>query len=357
MNATRGKNRLQAGYTRRMHSLTGGSVGKRLAVGVSLAGALILAIALTASRTSLSTSTVPSRARLASLPEGPRLMFLSMERDAYLRVAVAPLQTPETAAYVTGLKCDRVYFAASRGICLTTKAEGRENKYFAQVFDERFEPLHTIPLKGNPSRVRVSPDGRRAAATVFESGHSYAAHGFSTLTLVFDLESGRVLGDLEAFRTFKDGKRFSAIDFNFWGLTFAADGNAFYATLRTAGTNYLVRGDIDRREMHTVRTGVECPSLSPDNKRLVFKKRIGSQTSGWWQLAALDLATMDETPLLGETSSVDDQVEWLDDDHVLYQKTGSQTDVWSIRATRDGAAQPYARAAYSPAVIRTSSGT
>ena len=29
-----------------------------------------------------------------------------------------------------------------------------------------------------------------------------------------------------------------------WGVTFAADSNVFYATLRTAGTTYLVTGDV-----------------------------------------------------------------------------------------------------------------
>jgi hypothetical protein len=300
----------------------------------------------------------PARAALDAPPTGPRLVFLSMGRDTYLRISVAPLDAPETAAFVTPLSCERVYYAGGRGLCLTAKANGMATDYFAEILDDRFQRKHTIALKGNPSRVRVSPDGRRAAATVFESGHSYAEHGqFSTRTLVFDLESGTVLGDLEAFRVLKDGSPFSHVDFNFWGLTFAANGNTFYATLATRGTNYLVRGDLDRREMHVVRAGIECPSLSPDNSRLVFKKRIGSRTNGWWQLAALDLATMTETPLLGETRSVDDQVEWLDNDHVLYQMTGtgsSGADVWVVHVSRNGKARPFARAAYSPAVVRHS---
>jgi hypothetical protein len=297
----------------------------------------------------------PTPAMLATVPAGPRFVFLSMGRDTFRRVAVAPLDAPEHSAYVTSLSCERVYFAGGRGLCLTIRAKGTSQDYKAEVFDEQFQRLHTIPLTGNPSRVRVSPDGRRAAATVFESGHSYAAHEqFSTRTLVFDLASGRVLGDLEAFRALKDGKRFDAVDFNVWGLSFAADRNTFYATLATGGTNYLVRGSVDEREMHVVRPGIECPSLSPDNSRIVFKKRIGSSTSGWWQLAALDLASMEETLLLGESRSVDDQVEWLDNKHVLYQMTGTGTaaDVWVVEVSRNGEARPFARAAYSPAVVR-----
>ena len=37
-------------------------------------------------------------------------------------------------------------------------------------------------------------------------------------------------------------------DFNFWGVTFARDGNRFYATLGTGGKTYLVEGDVAARQ-------------------------------------------------------------------------------------------------------------
>ena len=129
------------------------------------------------------------------------------------------------------------------------------------------------------------------------------------------------------WRTSPSGAKGSASarsDFNFWGLTFERDGNGFYATLDTRGVQYLVRGNIDRKEVHVVRADVECPSLSPDNTQLVFKRLIGARSRGWWQLARLDLATNTETVLARETRSVDDQVEWLDDSAVLYHLTGSR---------------------------------
>ena len=189
---------------------------------------------------------------------------------------------------------------------------------------------------------------------MFESGHSYAQEGFSTKTTVIDLSSGATVCDLEEFAVWKDNERFEAKDFNFWGLTFERDGNAFYATLDTGGISYLVKGDIDRREMRVVRAGAECPSLSPDNRRIVFKKRIGSRSRGWWQLARFDLATAEETVLAKETHSVDDQVEWLDNDAVLYHLTGSSTaaDLWMLPV--DGMSPPrlLLANAYSPAVVR-----
>ena len=65
-----------------------------------------------------------------------------------------------------------------------------------------------------------------------------------------------------------------------------------------------------------LRTGVECPSLSPDGTRIAFKKR-NPGTVVTWGISVLDLATLEDHPL-AETRNVDDQVEWLDDQTVIY---------------------------------------
>jgi hypothetical protein len=57
---------------------------------------------------------------------------------------------------------------------------------------------------------------------------------------------------------------------------------------------------------------------------------------------------MRETPL-AETRSVDDQAEWLDDEHVLY---GLDESIWTVPADGSGAPQLFARRADSPAVVR-----
>jgi hypothetical protein len=292
---------------------------------------------------------------LAALPARPQLMFVSVASDdSHQHLSVASLEGLDRGRYVTPLACDRIYFAGSRGICLATEIDGTSALHLARIFDQQFQPTFRVPLSGPPSRVRISSDGRRAAATVFESGHSYAQQGFSTKTTVIDLSDGRVICDLEEFAVWKDGQRIHAKDFNFWGLTFAEDGNQFYATLETGGISYLVKGDIDRREVQIVRGGVECPSLSPDGAKLVFKKRLGSRSRGWWQLARFDLATNEEKVLDKETQSVDDQVEWLDNQTVMYHLTGSGSaaDLWTLAV--DGSSEPklLLREAYSPAVVR-----
>ena len=91
--------------------------------------------------------------------------------------------------------------------------------------------------------------------------------------------------------------------------------------------------------------GVECPSLSPDGRRIAFKSRRGNQ----WRLHVLDLETRRRTAL-AETRSVDDQVEWLDEGRILY---GLEGNIWVVPADGSGAPRVYVRNALSPAVVRS----
>jgi Tol biopolymer transport system component len=173
----------------------------------------------------------------------------------------------------------------------------------------------------------------------------------STATILLDTTTGASLGNLEEFQTWKDGKLFQAPDFNFWGVTFAQDSNRFYATLRNGDTTYLVKGDVVARTLTVLHEAVECPSLSPDGTRIAFKKRTGDR----WQLTVLDLATMTEIPL-AEKEDVDDQVEWLDNTRILYQKAddASQKRMSLFVVPADGSGNPkiFLQNATSPAVIR-----
>ena len=75
-------------------------------------------------------------------------------------------------------------------------------------------------------------------------------------------------------------------------------------------------GDVVDRRMDVIGDNVECPSLSPDEQRLVFKNRVTGSRA--WRLHARDLPSGRTWPI-AETRSVDDQAEWLDNGHVLYQ--------------------------------------
>jgi hypothetical protein len=197
------------------------------------------------------------------------------------------------------------------------------------------------------------------AITVFVMGAAYAGTAFSTKTTILDMATGDELGDLEQFTTWRNGARFKAADFNFWGVTFARDSNVFYATLRTAArsshaTTYLVRGDLGLRKLTVLQENVECPSLSPDNRLIAFKKRVGSELAPW-RFHVLDLTTSTDRPIAAETRSIDDQIEWLDDDHVLYAVRGSipsSLDVWVAPLDNSAPARIFLPEAESPIVVR-----
>jgi hypothetical protein len=285
------------------------------------------------------------------------LLRSTTQDNTFGHLAFAPLGQPEGGRYVSDLACERVYYAAGQGICLQAD-RGVFTTYRAVLFDDQLRPRSTVPLAGIPSRARVSPDGRLASVTVFVSGHSYSDGGFSTRTTIIDTATGGEVGDLEGFAVSRDGAQIQAPDFNFWGITFARDSNRFYATLGTGGKTYLVEGDVRERRARILREGVECPSLSPDETRIAFKHLSAAGPRPVWQVAVLDLATLAETVLPSETHSVDDQIEWLDDGHVVYglsaetSPPSARTDVWVLPV--DGSAPPrlLLQGAWSPAVSR-----
>jgi hypothetical protein len=251
-----------------------------------------------------------------------------------------------------GLTCERLSFGGGRGLCLHLQ-RGVFNTYTAVLLDRNLKPGATIKLEGLPSRTRVSPDGRVGATTVFVLGDDYAA-AFSTRTTLIDLSGGDQIGELEEFSTWRDNARIRAVDFNFWGVTFAKDGNVFYAALRTAGSTFLVRGDLALRKLTVVRANVECPALSPDNRLLAYKKRIGPSPDSW-RLHVLDLQTNVERIIAAETRYIDDQVEWLDNRQLLYaipRRTTTMSDVWVAPIDSVGPARIFLPLAESPIVVQ-----
>lgn len=289
--------------------------------------------------------------RLARPPERPFVMFASMAADdTFYRLAVAPLTDPAGPRFFSDLRCERLDFASTRGVCLTTEFEGLTARHVARVFDDTFRVVGIVPLTGVPTRTRFSADGSRAALTVFESGHSYADAAFSTRTTLIDTLNGGLIEHLEAFAVSKGGAPFRRVDFNYWGVTFI-DNDRFFATLATGGIPHLVEGRISDKTIRIVRDHVECPSLSPDGTRLVYKRMTDRR--GRWQLYLLDVGTMKDRALASESRSVDDQVEWLDPDHILYQLPSSRgADVWILEVDAADPPRTFIPVASSPSVVR-----
>ena len=299
--------------------------------------------------------TVASQERAAPLGSEPVLVFESTALgEDFGKLATVDAAVPDGPRRLTALDCERVDVRGGTGLCLRSD-RGFVTTYEAVGFDDSFEETFSIPLAGTPSRVRLSPSGSMAGVTVFVTGHSYAQAGFSTQTTLIDVAAAEVVADLEVdFEVVRDGATWREIDFNFWGVTFV-DDDAFYATLGTGGSTYLVRGDVAARRMEVVTGGVECPSLSPDGTRIAYKVRsddgLGPVT---WRIAVMDLATMQITEL-AETANVDDQVGWLDDGTVIYglPRSGSpaETDMWRVPADGTGAPALLVPHAWSAVVV------
>jgi hypothetical protein len=327
-----------------------------LAAAALLVCVAVVSVLHAADRAEKKDRTQPGGPRVApgvvTLDTGKQMIFRNMSWGPYRDDLVSvPASDPGGTRTAAPISCLRFHAAAGIGVCLR-KVDGTVTEsYFASVLDSRLRTLHDFPIAGIPSRTRVSPSGHLAAWTVFVGGDSYAGSSFSTRTSIVDTRTWTLTASLEAYHILKDGHPYHASDVNFWGVTFADDGH-FYATLATKGQTYLVRGDLATRTVTTVRPNVECPSLSPDGTRLVFKKRVpGLSPDAPWRLYALDLSTMRETPL-AETRSVDDQVVWPDANTVMYGLAGDfGDDLWSVPADGTGAARRVALAALNPAFI------
>lgn len=299
---------------------------------------------------------VADAAALAEAARRPHLLFRSTELGRqYGQVGLLQLDHPDTPPLMTALTCERIHFASGQGICLTATRR-MVTSYRAELFNSRYQTGATIPLAGVPSRARMAPGGGMAAFTYFVGGDSYAAAGFSTRTLLIEPAKGATLVHLEELTVKRRGALFKAADFNFWGVTFARQPGRFFATLASGGTSYLVEGDAFARTATVLREAVECPSLSPDNKRIAFKRRMPGMRV-LWRIHVLDLGSGVET-VVAEARSVDDQVEWLDDATIVYAlpnatvKAQRSTDVWAVPADGSGAPRLLLANAESPAVVR-----
>ncbi|RKS68179.1 WD40 repeat protein [Actinomadura pelletieri DSM 43383] len=287
----------------------------------------------------------------AELPDGRQIVFRSLRPGpAFGHIAAVPAAEPRGERVVLPTRCERTAASAAGGLCLR-QTRNPVRLFTASLMDDRLRPGKETPLNGIPSRARISEDGRYYATTAFVTGHSYLSDGFSTETVIGRI-GGDPVGNIEQFTFMLNGQPNGNVDRNVWGVTFVPGGQRFFATVATQNRRYLVEGDIGRRTLTALRENVECPSLSPNGQRLVYKKRTGSN-SDVWRFHTLDLATGVEAPL-AETRSVDDQAAWLDDDHVMYGVPkggagGRNADVWVV-ALRGGAPRILIPDADSPTV-------
>ncbi|MEX0174284.1 TolB family protein [Streptomyces sp. LMG1-1-1.1] len=248
---------------------------------------------------------------------------------------------------VGGPSCDRFHAAGPTVVCLQ-KRPGVPARSYVLVLDRRLRELRRISLPGIPSRARVSASGRMLSWTMFATGDSYARSSFSTRTSILDLRTGYLVKNIEQIPLTLGGRRYHAPDVNYWGVTFAADDNRFYATVSTGGRTHLVEGDMRSWSARALRENTECPSLSPDGTRIAFKKRVSDGPREPWRLYVYDLRSGREHPV-AERRGIDDQALWTDGETLAYGYGGA---VWSVPADGTGAPRRLATGASSPAAPR-----
>ena len=292
-----------------------------------------------------------ARVPLSQVEAVPHLVYRSTALGPdFGKVAMSTLADPAGARALTPDACERVDQRGGTTLCLRSRP-GVVLGSSVTAWDRTGRVTYLRNLPGIPSRARLSPDGTLAATTAFVSGDSYLSAGFATRTYVHDLAAGSAV-HLEDFALTHRGRRITPVDRNYWGVTFL-DDDTFYLTVAFDGQAWLAKASLARRSVTTVRSGAECPSVSPDGRRVAYKKR---QPSGSWRIAVLDLGAGSER-LLAETRSVDDQVQWLDDDTILYGLPltgvrGGETDLWSVPADGTGTPRLLVPQAWSASIVR-----
>jgi hypothetical protein len=260
----------------------------------------------------------------------------------------------------TSISCERVHAAAGTVACLSyDRSLPGMSRLDLMDFALRMRFQNAVQPGSVISRARVSADGRYASTTVFVSGHNYVVPGFSTATQIWDTRTGRLAVALAHLVLMHQGKVMSYTPqtrLNYWGVTFdPLNVDRYFVTVSIAGRAYLAEGYISKGTVHTVRADVECPSFSPDGGRIAFKKR--RPRGDGWDPAVLDLDSGKESVFVA-AKGVDDQIEWLDDDTIVYEATetimgGAKTDLMVRNVRAAGTPERlWLPNAASPAVLR-----
>lgn len=255
-------------------------------------------------------------------------------------------------------ECERLHVAAAIGLCLGPAANGDDHAYRADVISLANAQLDVVRADSgvSPSRARVSSDGGWASATMIrqqgDDEDEYAELGsLQTIVTIVNLGAG-------------NSTRINRFDHpptngptTWWGVTFGPDNDQIWVTGADDDGPQIYTGSLAERTLTPTRIGASCPSISPDGKTLVVRMAEGG-VEGATDLVAIDQQTGEQWRL-NEDREVVDQVEWLDNDTILYALPADDFsaemrtfDVWSLDLRADAEPELFLRYASSPSVIR-----
>jgi len=291
-----------------------------------------------------------------ALAPGEILVVNRVPGDDYGRLAIRHTDGSRT---LLDRECMRVHISTEIGVCLSEEAG------LVTSFRTTFFPAVDIDAEiksyasALPSRARISPDGTFSAVTAFVTGTSYADVGSgetTTIVTIDEIEGTSLLRGASQFEVLSDDSRYRNFAAQYWGITFAADEDEIYVTGFYEDAPEIMRGSLQEMTLEPTDWVGSCPSLSPDGKTLVFKEM---RPDGGFDLVAVDLASESKW-MLGETRSVDDQVEWLDNDTILYslhpedndQALQPEFDIWMLDIAEGSEPELFLPNADSPAVPR-----
>ncbi|MFT4595932.1 MAG: hypothetical protein ACI9TF_000169 [Paracrocinitomix sp.] len=289
------------------------------------------------------------------LAPGEVMVVHRVPGEDYGRLAIRHIDGTRTLLDRT---CMRVHIATDHGVCLAEN-EGVVASFTTTFF--RAENLNAdikSYASALPSRARISPGGTFSAVTAFVSGSSYADIGAETTTIVTidEIDSNQLLRGANQFTIASNEARFNNQNPQYWGVTFAADEDEVYITGFFGDMPEVMHGTLNNMTIEPTGWVGSCPSLSPDGETLVFKEMTADNN---FELVAVNLETNTKHKL-GETRPVDDQVEWLDNDTILYalHPEGGDTavqpefDIWMLDIAEGSEPELFLPNANSPAVAR-----
>lgn len=320
-------------------------MSRRIAVWAVAVVLLVGVIAFVVVRAlSATPSAQSSGADLSTIMSQPHYVFADQSIANRDKIGIVPGSDPQAIrAFFPDQRCDRVSARSNLIVCLRPVASGQtsEGKVFEVKADGNLTPVRTFPLTGIPSRAAISPNLKNVASTVFETGpvkggtEYEVAEGFTTRTAIHSVAQGGqdYLDIAKDFSIIKGGRPFKAKEMNVWGVTFSpTDPDRFFVTVESGGGHWLSEGSFKSRQIVTGHPNVECPSISPDGKRIGYKFPLGG---GTWRLHVLNLETHEDRAL-DEARSIDDQIQWINDQTIMYQfrtvrpGADSKTDVWAL---------------------------